>query len=72
MLIMGCNGTAETPASKPRSYGEEKNEGFSDPSAAFPGAPVDRKVEEPGYGQDLKCMLQLPFSFILDYESLDA
>jgi len=44
----------ETPASEPRSYGEEKNEGFSDPSAAFPGAPVDRKVEEPGYGQDLK------------------
>jgi hypothetical protein len=44
----------ETPASEPRSYGDEKNEDFSDPSAAFPGAPVDRKVEEPGYGQDLE------------------
>lgn len=41
------------PASEPRSFGEEKtNGGYSDPSSAFAGAPVDRKLEEPGYGQD--------------------
>jgi len=25
--------------------------GYSDPSSAFPGAPVDRSVQQPGYGQ---------------------
>ena len=26
--------------------------GYQDPSAAFPGAPVERKLEQPGYGYD--------------------
>jgi len=35
----------ESPAeAEPRSY--------ADPSSGFPGAPVDRKLEEPGYGYD--------------------
>lgn len=44
----------ETPETTPKSFGGEDkpNGGYSDPSSAFPGAPVDRTVEEPGYGQD--------------------
>jgi len=43
----------ETPDSQSRSFGEGKQSGgYSDPSEAFPGAPVDRKFDEPGYGQD--------------------
>jgi hypothetical protein len=43
----------ETPETRPRSFGGEKpSGGYSDPSSAFPGAPVDRTTEEPGYGQD--------------------
>lgn len=33
---------------------EGSHEGYADPSAAFAGAPVERKVEEPGYGYDQK------------------
>jgi hypothetical protein len=49
----------ESPVeTEPRSYGtgaeEATNGGYADPSEAFPGAPVDRKVEEPGYGYDQK------------------
>jgi hypothetical protein len=46
----------ETPAIKSRSFGDEKKTegGYADPSSAFPEAPVDRKVEEPGYGHDTK------------------
>jgi len=46
----------ETPETRSKSFGGEgkPNGGYSDPSSAFPGAPVDRTVEEPGYGQDTK------------------
>jgi hypothetical protein len=49
----------ESPVeSEPKSYGtgaeEATNGGYADPSSAFPGAPIDRKVEEPGYGYDQK------------------
>jgi len=46
----------DTPETRPRGFGgEEKSSGgYSDPSSAFPGAPVDRTVEEPGYGQDTR------------------
>jgi len=42
----------ESPAeAEPRSY-ETGAGGYADPSSGFPGAPVDRKLEEPGYGYD--------------------
>jgi hypothetical protein len=49
----------ESPVeTQPRSYGtgaeKATNGSYADPSEAFPGAPVDRKVEEPGYGNDHK------------------
>jgi hypothetical protein len=46
----------ETPETRNKSFGgeEKPSGGYSDPSSAFPGAPVDRSVEEPGYGQDTK------------------
>jgi len=50
-------GITETPDSQSRSFGEGKQSGgYSDPSEAFPGAPVDRKFDEPGYGQDAQSM----------------
>lgn len=44
----------ETPDTQDRGFGgdEKPSGGYSDPSSAFPGAPVDRTVEQPGYGQD--------------------
>lgn len=46
----------ETPETRPRGFGGEDKPsgGYADPSSAFPGAPVDRTLEEPGYGQDTK------------------
>jgi len=46
----------ESPETRSRGFGgeEKPSGGYSDPSSAFPGAPVDRKVEEPGYGQETK------------------
>jgi len=44
----------DTPETQSRSFGggDKPSGGSSDPSSAFPGAPVDRSVEAPGYGQD--------------------
>lgn len=39
--------------SQPRTE-EGRHGGYADPSEAFAGAPVERKVEEPGYGYDQK------------------
>lgn len=45
----------ETPIdTQPRSYGTGEDGGYADPSSAFPGAPIDRRVDEPGYGYDEK------------------
>ncbi|XP_024376881.1 uncharacterized protein [Physcomitrium patens] len=48
--------TDKTPASEPRGFRSEDTAptsgGYADPTSAFPGAPIDRRVEEPGYGYD--------------------
>lgn len=61
--------TDKTPASEPRGFRSEDTAptsgGYADPTSAFPGAPIDRRVEEPGYGYDqqstLPVLLSLPW-----------